>query len=329
MNDGPGTTNRPLTQKENLLRVLRGEKSAWVPETGSACDFRLCSAVLDRAPGNEDGYDSYGVHWTWDPRTGQPTPTPGRKRLTDVTKWRESGILLDLDRVDWEAAARRDLGGLDRENKAFLMMAPFGLFERLHCLMGFEDALCAFYEEPEEAKALVDALADYRIAILDRCLPVYKPDLVLYFDDWGNEGSLFFSPELFERFLRPATQRIVDCIHRYGVLAVLHSDGRIQDLIPSVVAMGWDAWHPCQPCNDVRGLKDRFQDRLGFVYGLDAQKVTDRDGVTEDEIRAEVRRAIDRLAPDGRFAISPISVKSERWKLAAISEETAAYGRGK
>lgn len=321
--------NRTLTEKENLLRVLRGEKGEWIPEFNRACDFRLCTAVLDRAPGNEDGYDSYGVHWTWDPRTGQPTPTPGRKRLADVRRWREEGVLPDLDKADWAGAAARDLGGIDRERKALLMMAPFGVFERLHCLMGFEDALCAFYEEPEAAKALADAIADLRVRTFDRVMPVYKPDLVLYFDDWGNEGDLFFSPAIFEEFLRPATQRIVDAIHRNGALAVLHSDGKIQDLVPAVVEMGWDAWHPAQPCNDVAALRARYRDRLAFVYGLENQKVTDREGVTEAEIRAEVRAAIDRYASGGRFAISPISVKSEPWKLDAISDEVAAYGFGK
>jgi hypothetical protein len=315
-----------MTERENLLTALRGGTPRWVPDFSVATDMRVCSAVRDRYDGREGGFDAYGVHWTTDEKTGQPTPTPGRQRLADVTRWREEGVIPDLAGIDWEATAARDLRGVDRANRVFTLLQPFGLFERLHCLMGFEDALCNFHEQPEALQELIDAIVDFKVAVLEKVLPRYRPDLVEYMDDWGSEGAPFFSMDLFERYIRPGTQRIIDTVHAHGAFFLMHSDGKVEAFVPAMVEMGVDAWNPCQVMNDVKGLKARFQGRLTFFYGLDNQGVLDREGVTEPELRQEVRRAIDAYAPGGGFVIQPSFVRDDPWAMKILNDEIRSFG---
>jgi hypothetical protein len=51
--------------------------------------------------------------------------------------------------------------------------------------------------------------------------------------------------------------------------------------------MGADMWNPCQPCNNLAGLKRTYGQRLSFYGGLDSQFVLGRPGVTAEEVRAE------------------------------------------
>ncbi len=315
-----------MTERENLLTALGGGTPRWIPDFSVATDMRVCSAVRDRYDGRGGGCDSYGVHWTTDEKTGQPTPTPGLKRLPDITRWREESLFPDLSGVDWVATAEQDLRGVDPTERAFALLQPFGLFERLHCLMGFEDAFCNFHEQPEAMHELIDAIVDFKVAVLEKVLPLYRPDVVEYMDDWGSEGAPFFSMDLFDEFLRPGTQRIVDVVHAHGARFLMHCDGKVEAFVPAMVEMGVDAWNPCQVMNDVRGLKTRYQNRLAFFYGLDNQGVLDREGVTEAELRQEVRRAIDELAPGGGFAIQPSFVRDDPWAMKILNDEIRIHG---
>jgi uroporphyrinogen decarboxylase len=42
-----------------------------------------------------------------------------------------------------------------------------GLFERMNQLIGMEEALCAFYEEPAAVEDFFQAMADYKIQCID------------------------------------------------------------------------------------------------------------------------------------------------------------------
>jgi uroporphyrinogen-III decarboxylase len=61
-----------------------------------------------------------------------------------------------------------------------------------------------------------------------------------------------------------------------------------------MVEIGIEAWHGGAPCNDLKRLKAEYGDKLIFAGCVDPQ-VTDTGRATEEEIRADVRRAIDTL----------------------------------
>lgn len=92
--------------------------------------------------------------------------------------------------------------------------------------------------------------------------------------------------------------------------------------------------NPCQPVNDIAGLKIRHPGEVGFIGGLSIQNVIDRTGVTEEDIRAEVRRCIDTYAPGGAYALygttldiyNPDAYAPGR-KVGVIIEECAKYGK--
>ena len=64
-----------------------------------------------------------------------------------------------------------------------------------------------------------------------------------------------------------------------------------------------------------------------MVGGIDAPKI-DIENITEEEIRAEVRRAIDTYCPAGRFYPSiPNAVCYREWNNSIVMDELESYGR--
>jgi len=71
-------------------------------------------------------------------------------------------------------------------------------------------------------------------------------------DDYGMNSALMFSPEAWDRFVRPQLEPIVQCYHDAGALVVLHSCGNISPLAARFVEIGIDVLDPLQPsCNQL------------------------------------------------------------------------------
>ena len=61
--------------------------------------------------------------------------------------------------------------------------------------MGFENALIAMYEEPEEYAELLDAIADYKVKLMSYVAKYYRPDVLMMHDDYGSARAMLMSPD--------------------------------------------------------------------------------------------------------------------------------------
>lgn len=183
-----------------------------------------------------------------------------------------------------------------------------GMFERMHALMGFENALVSLIEEPEECFAFFSAVADYKIKLFCK-LKEYYPgvDVVNAHDDYGATDRLLLSPELWRELIKPNLKRIVDAAHELGFIYQHHSCGYIEALIPDLIEIGVDALDPLQADANpnTKELKKKYEKQLTFVGCVDNVRVFDRVGVTDEECKAEYRRVINELAPGGSFVSFP------------------------
>ena len=295
-----------MNKREQLLGVYQHKNIGYVPCFFTDFDFSKPTTINERA--EQGGLDWFGVEWEYVPALHSPMVKPGTKRLSDITKWREELVFPDLDAIDWAAAAGEETAKWDRENKISFMMLINGMFERTHALMGFEDAMCAMYDEPEEYQVLVDAITEYKLRVIDIIGTYYKPDVLSFHDDYGTNDSMMMSPELWRKFFEEPLRRVIERTQSYGIFYEHHSCGYIAPIFNELVELGIDAIDPLQISNPVRELKDKYQNRVTFAGGFDTQNVFDKVGVTEEEIRAEVVRAYSELAPGGSFVAFPLTV---------------------
>jgi len=316
-----------MTPKENYLRVIRHDKPQWVPTDIPA--VMLGPPVIER-PG-EPVKDDFGVQWSLEKGAeGGTYPTHGGHTITDLHNWPSQITIPDVDAMDWQRvrdeAAEKAPPGSGTMKQGFV---EFGLYERSYLLLGMEEALIAYLTAPQLMEELVAAIADYKINLIYRFVDAAGGlDVVWYGDDWGNQNQLFLPPHVWRKIIKPHTKRIYDCIHDCGALVNQHSCGRIDEIFADMVEIGCDMWNPCQPCNDLAGLKKRFAGRITFIGGIDSQFVLDRPGVTTDEVRAEVRRRIDELAAGGGYIAGPShGVPYDEDIINAMYDEIDTYGR--
>lgn len=295
-----------MTKREQLLGVYQHKNIGYVPCFFTDFDYSQPAIINERPQGS--GTDWFGVEWEFVPAVMAPMVKPGTQRLSDITKWREEVVFPDLDAIDWAAAAAEETAKWDRENKISLMMLINGIFERTHALMGFEDAMCAMYEEPEEYQALVDAITEYKLKMVDIIGTYFKPDVLCFHDDYGANDRMMMSVELWRKFFKEPLRKVIERAHSHGLIYEHHSCGYIAPIFDELVELGIDAVDPLQPSNPIREMKDKYQTRVTFVGGFDTQNTFDKVGVTEEEICAEVVRVYESLAPGGSWVSFPLTV---------------------
>jgi len=314
-----------MNPKENYLRAIRHGDPEWIPYEYEAVHM-VTPPVCERPA--HAGSDDFGCQWLLDDAPGGTYPAVDRPVITDLARWKEQLKLPDVHAYDWsltrEAAAK-----VDRSQRLVMGFIEMGIFERLYLLLGMEEALMAFYTDENLIYDLAGAIADYKIEFLKKYQEEVHMDLLWYGDDWGTQSNLFISPEKWRKIIRPHTQRIYDCAKSLGIIINQHSCGKIDSIVGDLVEMGADMWNPCQPCNDLAGLKKAYGHTLCFMGGVDSQFVLDNPLSTAADVEAEVKRRIDEMGtPDGGYIIAPShSVPYDPAKLEAMQRTIRQYGR--
>jgi hypothetical protein len=255
--------------------------------------------VLEHPLYEEDGKDWWGTEWVMVEVAGGMMVKPGTITVTDLAAWRKEMPIPDLDKVDFEGDAKLQTSRYDPD-RMHLFHCTEGLFERLHEAMPFEDALAAFYEDPEGVQDFFSGVADFKIDLLKRVFKYYDPvDYIIYGDDWGTQRSGFFSNEMYREAIMPQTKRIWDFVHSTGRFIELHSCGLTQQYIKEIIEMGADAWTP-QEINDFDMLTENYGRQIAItvpIRGIGSAE-------TEDEARELVRKYVDTYAPRGKLVAS-------------------------
>jgi len=315
-----------MTRKENYLRALKRQKPQWVPNADEAV-VTVLPPVCERPP--KAGKDAFGCLWELEEKAeGGTFPASRDYVITDLENWQTQFRTPDVDACDW-SRARAEAMKIDRDQYLVGGFIEMGIFERIWLLMGMEEALVAYYTDEDAVFELASAIADYKIAFLKKYHQEVGLDILWYGDDWGTQNNLFISPEKWRKIIKPNTKRIYDCAKSLGIMVNQHSCGKIEAILPDIIEMGAVSWNPCQPCNDLAGLKKQYGVGICFIGGVDSQFVLDNRDATPADVVCEVKRRIDEMAlPDGGCIIGPShSVPYDPEKLKAMENTIKEYGR--
>jgi len=300
-----------LTPYENYLRMLRGEMPEYVPkiQDGSGPMVQMeynknwRPAMGTTKPG-EIWYDMFGVPYVseWNANNGS-LPAPGQFILEDITKWRD--VIKKpaiLENIDWEYCASVDLPKLDPQY--LVSGGPSignGYFQMLVSFMGFDNGLIACFEEPEEVKALLTFLKDLNVEMAKEYIHYYKPGIYSMGDDIAHDRAPFVSLDIFLDIFEPIWRATVTPWKDADCLAAHHNCGVLDEFIPYIVDMGFNAWNPAEPGNDLLAIKAKFP-KFAICGGFANNGPATFPETPEEEVRAYVKEALDLYAPGGAFA---------------------------
>ena len=321
-----------ITAKENYMMALNHEKPMWVPNAISdVVGVGGTAETFDNGP-HGGGYDGFGVLWhCTESAAGQAVPAAGHIVLDDICDWEDKVTFPDVDSVDWKAMGER-LKTVDRNEKVVEYGCWNGHFLRLTHLMGFENALCAMFTDPEACKAFMDAFTEYKIKVVERVAEYIKPDLFTSYDDTATEIGTFMSPASYREIIKPYHKKLNDAVKAYGMIPMMHTCGRCEEIVPDFIDEGAYAWTAAQPTNDIAGILRKYGKQITVIGGYDTNGLPGLVDVSDDVIDAEVKRCVETYAPYGSyifhgFRMVPGTVKEFFEAMIPISAAADKYGK--
>jgi uroporphyrinogen decarboxylase len=178
-------------------------------------------------------------------------------------------------------------------------------------LRGAENFLLDLTRNQEFAEALMDRLLDVyleRFERFARTLGRYS-DFIEFDEDLGTQDAPFLSPEMYRKLIKPRQKKLFSFVKsRCDARIFFHSDGAIRPVIPDLIDAGIDILNPLQVSArgmDPKELKKEFgKDLVLWGGGCDTQAVLPFG--TPEQVRDEVRRRIDDLAPGGGYVFATV-----------------------
>ena len=298
-----------LSKKDNFLETIHhGKPDRFVKQyeymtmlVGDPVNFYVRG---NRYPGMEPLLDRFGTRILWPAGEQGAIPDPHVKVLHDIEEWEDvvkiPDLLANCDQEELWGPFLERAAQVDRNDTLLTMFAPTGIFERMHFLMGFEDTLMNVIMEPELLADLAEALGEYRLNGYKLMIKYVHPDAILFHDDWGAKTQPFMKQEQFQEILKKPFTEGYKYVHDQGVIVIHHSDSFNENIVPDMIDMYIDVWQGTLPTNDIAGLIEKYGDKITFQGGLESS-IFDGEETTEEELRAEVRRACFEYGQHGSF----------------------------
>lgn len=196
---------------------------------------------------------------------------------------------------------------------AVVLKDPFaGIFEMAQRIVGMENLLVTMATNKSLAGVLFDKLVELKLSFWEMALPKLADvvDIISQADDYGTQASQIISPRMFRDQLKPRWKVIFDHLRLLApnVWRFFHSCGNVRPLIPDYIELGVEILNPVHiraTGMEPTALKRDFGDALVFWGGgIDTQGVLPNG--TPQEVKDDVRRNIEALAPGGGFVFNTV-----------------------
>ncbi|SHI81588.1 uroporphyrinogen decarboxylase family protein [Parasporobacterium paucivorans] len=287
-----------LTKRQNLLETIRGGSPDRFVKQYEFLNF-IMEAPMDiaiTAPGTEKK-TGWGITIRWTEGQIGSFPVHDKEHivLPDISRWKEfvKAPSPKYSEEEWEAAILH-ANSVDRKEEYVTAFFAPGLFEQTHYLMGMENALAAYYEDPEAMHELIDYITEYELAYAKEVTSHIHPDALFHHDDWGSQRASFISPEMFNEFFLPSYKKIYQFYRDNGVdLIVHHCDSYAANLVPAMIEMGVDIWQGVMTTNNTPELIKKYGGQISFMGDIDSG-VIDFPGWTREIIAKNVEEACRR-----------------------------------
>jgi uroporphyrinogen decarboxylase len=232
-----------------------------------------------------------------------------------------------LTDYNWPAASDperikglREIAGAFRDKGKIVMLKGIcaGIFEMQQRFRGMSNAMTDPFIYPEFSDALAGKLADLKIEFWEMALDKLGDvvDIIAEADDYGTQESQLVDPDHFRIFYKPHIARLITAMKKAAPRAriMFHSCGNVRPIIPDFIEMGIDILNPVHikaaGMEPYQLKKDFGKDIVFWGGGIDTQKILSQG--TPEEIRKDVLKNIDALAPGGGFVFAAVhNIQSE------------------
>jgi len=196
-----------------------------------------------------------------------------------------------------------DLGDPARYERMKALFAADGEKFRMGHLPGFifniarkirklDNYLCDLILERANVDRLTAMIREQLLAAIDRIADA-GAEAIGFCEDWGTQSQLMIDPALWREIFKGEFATLCQAAHDRGMFVIMHSCGKVTDIIPDLIEVGVNCFQFDQP--RLHGLEKlaEFHGRVSFWCPVDIQTTLQtRDA---GKIRADARTMIDQL----------------------------------
>ena len=198
-------------------------------------------------------------------------------------------------------------------------------------LLGIENHLTAFYDQPELMHRINRDQAEYCMRFLERLYEIDTPEFMTFAEDMSYNHGPMLSKEGFDAFLLPYYRQLIPFIRAHGTRVLVDTDGNVEPLIPWLLEAGIEGVLPLerQAGVDVCRIREQYPEFI-LIGGYDKTIMH----LGEEAMRSEFERIMPAMRA-GRFVPSvdhqtPPDVTLEQYRIyVRLLKEYAAKAVGR
>lgn len=152
----------------------------------------------------------------------------------------------------------------------------YGIFESSEDLVGFESLAVLQYMDPDLFADVFVKIGDLYVELWSEMIKRYDDLFVFYRmgDDLGFKSSTLLEPDTIRQHILPQYKRVIDTAHASGKKFLLHSCGKIFDVMDDIIDLGIDAKHSNE--DEIAPFEEwinKYNDRIGLFGGIDVNTI--------------------------------------------------------
>ena len=251
------------------------------------------------------GMDAVACNFSWRPNNVFVKAADGTEHYVDgtVKTW------ADLDHLEPSVPLAEQLGYLERYLRASQgtgvgVFANFtSFFDSAMLAVGVADSLCMFYDNRPLLEKLMDRLLEHQEKVACAVCDRFADDLafVLVNDDIAHNAGLMINPDMFDEIFPQRMKRLIAPAKEHGKLLAMHTDGKMDKVLPILHEIGFDIVHPIEPeSNDILEVKRQWAGKIALVGNIPTTLLAYG---SKDEIEEKVKDYCIRLAPGGGYVL--------------------------
>ncbi len=297
---------------KNLLKVLNRTK----PDRPTLFEFFLNKPLYEKIAGKEIAASNPDWQWNtvcpvlihafknagYDYVTVQgseftfPNPEPEHKKTISLNA---GNAIYDRDSFNvypWLDPQNFDYSLLKNADKTLpdgmklIVCGPCGVLENAISLVGYERLCMLSFDNQALVSDIFGAIGERLVQYYKICASYDAVGALISNDDWGFKTQTMLSPMDMRKYVLPWHKKIVDTIHNAGKPVILHSCGKLDDVMEDIIKMGYDAKHSYEDIIEpIESFYQRIDGKIAVLGGIDLDFIINS---TQTQIK---KRCLDML----------------------------------
>jgi hypothetical protein len=232
-------------------------------------------------------------------------------------------VLPDLMKNNYFDEAKKYVDTYGNQDLAIFCGLRPGMMNTIYS-MGWMDFSMALYNNVKLVEAIFDRFIEWNCELVNK-LQTIGFDFFVAYDDIAYKSGPMFSPQVLRELFLPRLKRLTDT---FTIPWVYHSDGDLTKILDDLLTLGMNGINPFEPpVMDIEKFKEAYGDRICLWGNIDLIHTLPHG--TIEEVDAEVRQRIKKLAPGGGYILgsaNSITGFCKPENVMAMAEAKNTYG---